>query len=148
MSKGTETVRGKGESITGLPPDRQEERDGGSRIAASQPAIPGQGSKVRKQNPPPKPGVLNLAAEAAEEAAWKAHIEGFGKWDMVRVNAVPKKHQKLYRRALMGTASHRGTIKAFCQQCMGWSDLPDSVRDCTARACPSYAKRPYQQPRK
>jgi len=90
----------------------------------------------------------NEAADAELEAAWKIKLKGFGKWELTRVQSVVPKCLKLYKRAVLGRASKAGAIKSHCQHCVGWSDLPAAVRDCTATACPLYAYRPYQKKKK
>ncbi len=53
----------------------------------------------------------------------------------------------LYRgivaKALDGTASPRGAIKAFCLRCVGY--VRDDVTNCTAYNCPLHKYRPYQE---
>jgi hypothetical protein len=38
--------------------------------------------------------------------------------------------------------SRTAAIKAFCQECCGYNR--ETIRECTAIACPLYAFRPYQ----
>jgi hypothetical protein len=55
---------------------------------------------------------------------------------------VPIKYTQVIERARLGTAPPRGAIKAFCLTCVGY--VRKDVTNCTARACPLYAYRPYQ----
>lgn len=50
---------------------------------------------------------------------------------------------KTLARALSGSASPRGAIKAFCLQCVGFSR--SDIKNCTARACALHKYRPYQE---
>jgi hypothetical protein len=63
---------------------------------------------------------------------------------VARLGSIPKKYFKGQIRAPLGEATSRSSIKAYCQQCVGFSDLPSSVRECSARACPLWALRPYR----
>lgn len=67
------------------------------------------------------------------------------KWELQRVGSVPKRYLLSYMRAVLGVSTRKGAIKSYCQHCVGWSELPDAVRDCTAKLCPLYAFRPYQK---
>lgn len=64
---------------------------------------------------------------------------------LARVALVPESRKKLLARALSGGASPRSAIKAFCQSCVGYEELPSSVTDCKAEACPLFAYRPYRK---
>jgi hypothetical protein len=51
-------------------------------------------------------------------------------------------YRGLLTKALDGTASPRGAIKAFCLRCVGY--IRQDVTDCTAVNCPLHQYRPYQ----
>lgn len=40
--------------------------------------------------------------------------------------------------------SLRLAVNAMCYQCMGNSNTPSEIRDCTAKKCALYNVRPYQ----
>ena len=48
---------------------------------------------------------------------------------------VPLKYRGLYRRA-WEDQSRKSAIRAFCLECVGWSQV--EVRTCTARVCPLF----------
>lgn len=52
----------------------------------------------------------------------------------------------IFRRVYARKASPRECIKAFCLECV-WLDEA-AIRECTATACPLFAYRPYQHPRR
>lgn len=58
-----------------------------------------------------------------------------------RAAQIPTKRRGVYLRAMSGK-SRKAATRAFCYECVGWEDLPDSVRSCTAPACPLYPYRP------
>lgn len=60
-----------------------------------------------------------------------------------RLSEMPVSCRKRYLSAMTGKRP-LGAIHAFCRECMGWEGLPDSVRSCTAPACPLYPYRPYR----
>jgi hypothetical protein len=62
-----------------------------------------------------------------------------------RCKRVPSKYRPLYISAVEGTASPRQAIKAKCQECCGWEDVSTRIGGCTARACPLWPLRPYQE---
>lgn len=62
-----------------------------------------------------------------------------------RAMGVPESRKKLFLRSLSGDCSPRSAIKAFCQSCVGYEDLPRAVKECTADACPLFAYRPYRK---
>ena len=59
-----------------------------------------------------------------------------------KAKSIPPRYRSRYLKA-MGGGSLRAGVDAFCAECMGWEDLPDSVRDCTAPLCPLFPYRPY-----
>jgi hypothetical protein len=77
-------------------------------------------------------------------ARFEALLSTFTPGQLSRAGSVPKRFKPLYVRALCKETTSRQAIRAYCQHCVGWSELPDAVRDCTAKACPLYAFRPYQ----
>ena len=52
-----------------------------------------------------------------------------------RLGDVPLKYRGLYRRAWEGQ-SRKSAIRAFCLECVGWSQT--EAQACTARACPLF----------
>lgn len=62
-----------------------------------------------------------------------------------RIKSVPIKHRGLFIKAVKKQVSSKRAIRAFCQSCMGYEDLPTSVRECTALTCPLWTFRPYQE---
>ena len=59
-----------------------------------------------------------------------------------RLAGIPPRFRGAYRLAMTGR-SMRAAISAFCRECVGWEGIPESVRGCTAHACPLYPYRPY-----
>lgn len=55
---------------------------------------------------------------------------------------VPSMYQPIFMRAYAG--SRASAIKAFCLSCVGFTRR--DITACTARGCPLYVLRPYQQP--
>lgn len=51
-------------------------------------------------------------------------------------------YRQIFQRAYT-TPSKSAAIKAFCLRCAGY--LKNEVRDCTAKGCPLWTHRPYQQ---
>lgn len=76
--------------------------------------------------------------------AWEALKSTFSTFELRRVAGCPEKRLPLLKRVLLKQASPRSAIKAMCQQCLGYEDVQKGIRDCTAKACPIYAYRPYQ----
>jgi len=52
-----------------------------------------------------------------------------------RLSVVPAKYRTLYRKAWGGN-SRKAAIRAFCLECVAWSE--HEVRLCTALACPLF----------
>lgn len=61
-----------------------------------------------------------------------------------RAAIIPPRFKQDYLKAMQGKSLRAG-VNAFCRECVGWEDLPFSVRNCTAPACPLYLYRPYQE---
>jgi hypothetical protein len=59
-----------------------------------------------------------------------------------RLESMPSKFRKNYERAMSGK-SLRAAATAHCLECVMW--VIEEVRLCTARSCPLYPYRPYQQ---
>ncbi len=58
----------------------------------------------------------------------------------------PGSYRDRRTKAVLGLASPKVCIRAFCEQCMGYaSPLAEGIRDCQSKACPLYFYRPYQQ---
>jgi hypothetical protein len=58
------------------------------------------------------------------------------------VRDIPAKYEKLYNRAMSGK-SRKAAIRAFCLECVGWSEYEVSV--CTYPDCPLYPYRPKEK---
>ena len=58
---------------------------------------------------------------------------------------LPDKARALWLKATGGECSPRQAIKAKCQQCVGYEDTVQRVRDCTTSKCPLWTFRPYQE---
>lgn len=68
--------------------------------------------------------------------------------EMAKVIAsVPALRRASYERAVTGKATASGAIRAKCQECVGFEDIPDRVGGCTTYRCPLWSYRPYAQPR-
>lgn len=61
-----------------------------------------------------------------------------------REKTIPLRYRKLFSKSVRGLVSSKTAIRAFCQSCVGYEDLPESVAACTAQLCPLYNLRPYQ----
>jgi hypothetical protein len=59
------------------------------------------------------------------------------------VDRAPMNSKVLLERVFNGDASPREAIKAKCQECMGYNDVANAVRNCSSQACPLLAYRPY-----
>lgn len=79
------------------------------------------------------------------DEVWNPYYATLSHGDRLKVRYCPERFLNGYKRTLLGIASRSTERKVGCQMCMGWEDIPASIRDCTARTCPSYAKRPYQK---
>jgi hypothetical protein len=146
MDETKDTGKVKGKSKRGPHRDPLDPGKVGSRISENPtpsvsggerektPLLPGQFAKKRTPE-----------EEAEEEAVWLAHYQTLSKWEKARFDSAPKRYQGAYRRVLLGKGTRNLSIKVGCQACMGWEDLPASVRDCAAKACHSYFYRPYQK---
>ena len=58
-----------------------------------------------------------------------------------KLSGVPAIYQKVWIRAYSG-GSRSAAIKAFCQECVGFTRV--DITNCTALACPLHPYRPYQ----
>lgn len=59
---------------------------------------------------------------------------------------MPHSYRNLYWDVMTGTnnKSPRNAIKAMCQQCIGYENTSESIKDCKGVTCPLYLYRPYQ----
>ena len=73
-------------------------------------------AQTGQQEPPPPTSTGGLAREK-------------------RLSDAPAKYRRLYRKAWEGK-SRKAAIRAFCLECVGWSE--NAVRLCTAPACPLF----------
>jgi hypothetical protein len=60
-----------------------------------------------------------------------------------RLATMPTASRKLFERVWSGKASPRASIKACCQECVGFERA--AITECTAYACPLWNLRPYQK---
>lgn len=58
---------------------------------------------------------------------------------------VPPLFRGTFERAFLGKSSPRGAIKAKCQECVGYEETIDRVRNCRVLGCPLWTYRPYQE---
>jgi hypothetical protein len=61
-----------------------------------------------------------------------------------RLNQMPGNCRNVYLKAV-NRKSMAGAVKAFCQECMGWSDYQAEIHNCTDLGCPLWRYRPYQK---
>ena len=80
------------------------------------------------------------SASSSILAAQSVHGVGFDS----RLRQMPVSMRPTYRRAMTGKSRKAG-VKAFCQECMGWENIANSIRECTSHACPLYPYRPFQE---
>lgn len=64
------------------------------------------------------------------------------KWQEKVLDEVPTSYRATFARAYAGN-SRNAAIRGFCLRCVGY--LRNEVRDCSARGCPLWPYRPYQQ---
>lgn len=57
---------------------------------------------------------------------------------------VPERYKALYFAALKKKASPLKAIRAKCQECCGYEDAITRIKECTAKRCPLWCYRPYQ----
>ena len=79
-----------------------------------------------------------LRARVAKNDAWLAEIPPLV--SKARWVGIPKRYRPLWLRLTRGEGTPRQAIKAQCLECCGFDR--DAVRDCSARACPLWTKRP------
>lgn len=60
---------------------------------------------------------------------------------------IPEIFRPLFQRVIMGKAPPRQVIKSHCQQCVGFEEVFDRVRNCSAYSCALWSARPYQHKR-
>ena len=66
-----------------------------------------------------------------------------------KVHEIQQSHPacgRLWQEVFANTRAKSKAIKAFCQECQGFS--PSDVRDCMTDTCPFWRMRPYQYIRK
>lgn len=59
---------------------------------------------------------------------------------------VPERAKNVYKRALEGLATPKNVIRAKCNECCGFEDVPKRIWECRVFTCPLWAYR--QQPYK
>jgi len=59
------------------------------------------------------------------------------------LDEVPISYRALQIKAANGKCSPRQAIKAKCQECVGFENVSDGVKNCTAKTCPLWRFRPY-----
>ena len=57
---------------------------------------------------------------------------------------VPKAARILFKRA-HGGKSKAAAIKSKCQECFGFDDYREAVKDCRGYTCPLWPYRPYKE---
>jgi hypothetical protein len=57
---------------------------------------------------------------------------------------IPKLYQACYLKAASGKASPREAIKAFCQSCVGYSNVADEIANCPDLSCSLFCYRPFK----
>jgi hypothetical protein len=60
------------------------------------------------------------------------------------LSKVPLTFRGRLLKALRGEASALQAIRAHCEQCCGWEDIPLRISDCKVWRCALYPLRPYQ----
>lgn len=77
----------------------------------------------------------------------KAKIEDYSRRRSIRevkhMESAPSLYQRPLLEAYAGTASPKNAIKAKCQECVGFENVVDRIRNCTA-LCALRPYRPYQ----
>lgn len=63
---------------------------------------------------------------------------------MAAVDRVPASTKALLERVFNRDASPREAIKAKCQECMGYTDVANAIRNCSSQTCPLLAYRPFR----
>lgn len=61
------------------------------------------------------------------------------------LSSVPIRYRGIAERALLKSSGKANALKAKCQECVGYEDVPDRVRNCTEWKCPLWQFRPYQE---
>ena len=61
----------------------------------------------------------------------------------MNINDIPKSYRAEYNSGIK-KKSMRRAVNSFCRQCFGWENVAENIRQCTAKTCPLYAYRPYQ----
>lgn len=84
------------------------------------------------------PGLLRVAGKVAKEMEMSELTE----FHRAAIAQAPEASKNTVTRAFSGSASPRQAIKAMCLSCVGF--IRADIKNCTARACPLYAYRPYQ----
>lgn len=60
------------------------------------------------------------------------------------INSCPKIYRTRLIKALLGEASAKVSIRAQCEQCVGWEEVKLRVGGCRAFGCALHHLRPYQ----
>ena len=60
-----------------------------------------------------------------------------------RMKQMPSACRRVYQRAMRGRSA-KAALKAHCQECVGWGDMRNQIKNCTAFGCALYPYRPYQ----
>ena len=58
-----------------------------------------------------------------------------------RLGEMPVNCRRTFQTAMKGR-SKKASIRAFCQMCIGWTNLQEEILKCTDLACPLYPHRP------
>lgn len=107
-------------------------------------AAPSEGRGLPPRKAPPARAVTaprrqHLATEPSSGAAGQREssppVSRGGPAREKRLSDAPAKYRGMYRKAWEGK-SRKAAIRAFCLECVGWSE--HEVRLCTAPACPLF----------
>lgn len=111
--------------------------------------------EILPRSPAGKTGLLGVThAEGRARATSRlnariAHIKAHLPKSAIQiVETCPVRYRPLLAQTLVGDANKTEAIKAQCQQCVGWEEVMDRVRECNSRACGLWHHRPYQTTKK
>lgn len=60
------------------------------------------------------------------------------------LDSIPMSFRLRMQKVFLGTASPKQIIRATCEECCGYEDVKDRVKNCSAWQCPIHKTRPYQ----
>ena len=101
----------------------------------------GQGRKMSPEH---------IASMQANRGARVSRKERFAKNDQIKESFIALRKRTPINLHTLVDRVEKGSLKAairlMCAQCMGHENVAKEVRNCTSKACPLYAFRPYQKP--